>query len=77
MSIEIIFFGQLIDKTGCSKVVIDNVGTVDALNKAMQVQYPNLVNTKFVIALNNKIAFGNEVINENATLAFMPPYSGG
>ena len=77
MSIEIIFFGQLADKTGCSKVVVENPGSIDALNKMMKIQYPNLATAKFVIAVNNKIALDNEPIHDNAKLALMPPFSGG
>jgi len=77
MSIEIIFFGQLADKTGCSNVVVDNPGSIDTLSMVMKMQYPNLATAKFVIAVNNKIVFDNEPIEENAKLAFMPPFSGG
>ena len=77
MSIEIIFFGQLADKTGCSNLVLDNPGNIDALTKAMKIQYPNLATAKFIIAVNNKIVLQNEPIEENAKLAFMPPFSGG
>ena len=77
MSIEIIFFGQLADKTGCSNVVVDNPGSIDALTKLMKIQYPNLATAKFIIAVNNKIVLDNEPIEENSKLAFMPPFSGG
>ncbi len=77
MSIEIIFFGQLADKTGCSNLVLDNPGNIDTLTKLMKIQYPSLATAKFIIAVNNKIVLQNEPIEENAKLAFMPPFSGG
>jgi len=77
MSIEIIFFGQLADKTGCSNLVLDNPGNINTLTKLMKIQYPNLATAKFIIAVNNKIVLQNEPIEENSKLAFMPPFSGG
>lgn len=77
MSIEIMFFGQLTDKTGCALVVIDNPGTISQLKKIVIDTYPNLVNAKFTIALNNKMVLDETVINENAKIAIMPPFSGG
>ena len=77
MKIEISFFGQLTDKTGCSSFLMDNPGTIADFKKLVIEQYPNLSNAKFTIALNNKIALDNEVIPENAKLALMPPFSGG
>ncbi len=77
MKIEISFFGQLTDKTGCNSILMDNPGTITEFRNLVIKQYPNLSNAKFTIALNNKIALDNEVIPKNAKLALMPPFSGG
>ena len=77
MKIEVIFFGQLTDKTGCTSILMDNPGTIADFKKLVIEKYADLSNAKFTIALNNKIALDNEVIPENAKLALMPPFSGG
>jgi sulfur-carrier protein len=77
MKTEVIFFGQLADKTNCSSVMIQNPGTIGQFRKVIIEQYPALANAKFTVALNNKIALDNEPVTENATIALMPPFSGG
>ena len=77
MKIELLFFGQLTDKTGTSLVVLDHVPDIDTLKRSVFEMYPALQETKLMIAINNKLVAGNETIPEQARIAFMPPYSGG
>jgi molybdopterin synthase sulfur carrier subunit len=77
MSVEILFFGQLTDKTRCSTLNMDNPGTIAVLKSELFEKFPGLKEAKFTIALNNKLAIENELIGENATIALMPPFSGG
>jgi molybdopterin synthase sulfur carrier subunit len=77
MEIEILFFGQLTDKTGCSSFWMENPGNIEALSKILFQKYPKLETAKFTIALNNKIANVADLIPDNAKIALMPPFSGG
>lgn len=77
MKIELLFFGQLTDKTGTSLVMLDHVPDIDTLKRSVFEMYPALQETKLMIAINNKLVAGNEPIPEQARIAFMPPYSGG
>jgi molybdopterin synthase sulfur carrier subunit len=77
MSVEILFFGQLTDKTGCSTLHLDNPGSIAALKSELFEKFPSLKDAKFTIALNNKLALENELIIENTKIALMPPFSGG
>lgn len=77
MKIELLFFGQLTDKTGVASAVIDNPGSVEMLKQKLNELYPGLNNVKFTIAINNKMAADNESINNHAQVACMPPFSGG
>lgn len=77
MQIEVLFFGQLTDKVGCSKTMINNPGTIAAFKKAIVETYPLLKQSKYTITLNNKIAVDSELIQEQDTIALMPPFSGG
>jgi molybdopterin synthase sulfur carrier subunit len=77
MQIEVLFFGQLTDKVGCTVTKMTNLGTIAAFKKEIVEQYPLLKHAKYTIALNNKIAEDTETIQENDTIALMPPFSGG
>jgi len=77
MSIEVLFFGQLTDITGCSSLSMENPGTLNELKKQVLVKYPGLSQSKFVIAINNKISNEDELISNYSKIAFMPPFSGG
>lgn len=77
MTIEILFFGQLTDKTGCSSMHLDNPGSIDLLKEQLFQKFPELKNAKFTIAINNRLIIKDQIILENSTIAFMPPFSGG
>ncbi len=77
MQIEVLFFGQLTDKVGCTKTMIPNPGHIAAFKKAIEVTYPLLKQAKYTVALNNKIAEDSETIQEHDKIALMPPFSGG
>ena len=77
MKIEILFFGQLTDKTGCNTMQLGNPGTIGQLKEKLFYQFPELKNAKFTIAINNRLIIEDQIILENSTIAFMPPFSGG
>lgn len=77
MQIEVLFFGQLTDKVGCSATKMNNPGTIAAFKKAIVEEYPLLKHAKYTIALNNKIAEDTETIQVHDKIALMPPFSGG
>ena len=77
MSIEVQFFGQLVDKTNQSSISLTNIETVFELKEKLFSSFPLLKNEKFVIAINNKMANEHSEIPEGATIALMPPFSGG
>lgn len=77
MSVEVQFFGQLVDKTGKSSFSLTQVGSVFELKEKLFSAFPLLQNAKFVIAINNKMANEHSEIFDGATIALMPPFSGG
>jgi molybdopterin synthase sulfur carrier subunit len=77
MNIEILFFGQLTDISGCHSVKIENPGTTEAVKEWLCKQYPGLAGAKFVMALNNQLRVAPLKITEPSIIACMPPFSGG
>ena len=77
MEIEVQFFGQLIDKTGKSSIQLEHTESLVQLKAILVKEFPLLKDSKFVIAVNNKMATDETVIPEHAKIALMPPFSGG
>ena len=77
MTIEVMFFGQLTDITGSSKISVENVTDTDSLKQKLFQQYPSLSAAKFRVAVDNKLINDNARIEQGAKIAFMPPFSGG
>jgi molybdopterin converting factor small subunit len=76
MSIKIILFGKLADIAGNS-VSVTNVADTDRLVDALHKDYPALANTKYVIAVDKQVIKENTILNNNSTVALLPPFSGG
>ena len=59
------------------QLMIDGITGSDALKKHLESVFPELKNTKYKIAVNKQIVQGNINIPTGATIALMPPFSGG
>jgi len=77
MRVNLMIFGRLTDITGKSTMTLSDISDTNALVKQMHERYPLLAVNKYVIAVDKKIISGNTVLNENSTVALMPPFSGG
>jgi len=77
MTIEVQFFGQLVDKTVKSLIQLEYISSMVQLKEKLFTLFPLLKESKFVIAINNKMAAENVDIPEHAKIALMPPFSGG
>ena len=77
MEMELLYFGQLTDITGCSSQRLLQVKDTDSLRMFLFEQYPRLQHVKFMIAINNKLVSENQPIPADARIALMPPFSGG
>ena len=76
MSINVILFGKLADIAGNS-VSVTNIADTDRLVDALHKDYPALANTKYVIAVDKQVIKENTILNNNSTVALLPPFSGG
>ena len=76
MTINILIFGQLADITG-STLSLENVKDTNTLVKELHSLYPVLSDSKYVIAVNNKMVNENTILNANSAVALLPPFSGG
>lgn len=76
MTTQIIIFGQLTDITGNS-LSLENVPDTYTLVQELHKRFPLLANAKYVIAVNKKMVKENTMLTEDATVALLPPFSGG
>ena len=77
MQINLIIFGRLTDITGKSTLTLSGIPDTNALVKQVHELYPLLAVNKYVIAVDRTIISGNTILQENSTVALMPPFSGG
>ena len=76
MQINIIIFGQLCDLLG-ENLVMNNVDDTDSLTTILNERYPELARSKYMMAVDKKLVKGNTLLNNNSTVALLPPFSGG
>lgn len=77
MQIKVLIFGQLTDITGNSEIFLKDVSDSNTLIKALHEKYPELANSKYVVALDKLVIKENTVLEDNSIIALLPPFSGG
>jgi molybdopterin converting factor small subunit len=75
--VEIIVFGQLTEITGHEKISINSIADTNTLVKELHHKFPELMNTRYVIAVDKKIVLRNTSLSDKNTVALLPPFSGG
>lgn len=76
MTVQVLFFGKLVDIAG-SSLVINNVASTDELLDQLRLQFPALAAEKYIVAVEKKTITGNTSLTDNCTVALLPPFSGG
>lgn len=75
--INIMVFGQLAELTGSTSVKVNLPEDTDSLKKLLLEQFPALVNYNFIIAVDKRTITENINLYQGATIAILPPFSGG
>jgi len=75
--ITLLSFGQLTDITGHSTWQMEDVTNTDQLQKILIEKYPDLANSKYLMALNMEVIRGNVSLKSGDVVALLPPFSGG
>ena len=76
MSLKIIFFGRLAE-IGGESIELEQVANTDDLVKALHKNFPELADSRYVIAVDKKVISGNTILHKNSEVALLPPFSGG
>lgn len=75
--ITILVFGRLSDITKSDKLLWPFTGDTNSLRQTLETKYPELSAVAYRLAVNKKLAVYNEVLNDGAEVALLPPFSGG
>lgn len=74
---KIIPFGKLADILEHKAVLVDHILDTDGLRQALERQFPQIIHVQYLVAVNRKIVTENTILNDDATIALLPPFSGG
>lgn len=79
--VTILFFATLRDLTGekrISKDISDDL-TITGLKSQLLEEFPELnrIMSSVIVSMNHEFAFNDDMIEQNAEIAFFPPVSGG
>jgi molybdopterin synthase sulfur carrier subunit len=77
MNITVKLFGQMVDVIGSNLTHVNNVDDTDGLIQNLQLKYPALMYSKYRVAVNRNIIQSNTVLQQDAEVALLPPFSGG
>ena len=77
MKVNVLIFGPLKDVTGTHVCQVTDVADTTEMISKMNQMYPGLDKLKFLIAVEKEMVHGNTTLNDNFTVALLPPYSGG
>lgn len=77
MRVKVLIFGQLTDITGESEIYLNEISDRDELVEKLNQQYPALADSKYAIAVDKKVISQNTRLDDECTVALLPPFSGG
>ncbi len=77
MEINLLSFGQIVDITGKPALKLSGIDNTDDLSKKLIELFPLLKSIKFSVAVNKQVIQKNTLLNQNDTVALLPPFSGG
>ncbi|MES2874686.1 MAG: MoaD/ThiS family protein [Bacteroidota bacterium] len=77
MRVKVLIFGQLTDITGESEIYLNEISDRDELVEKLNQQYPALADSKYAIAVDKKVIRQNIRLDDECTVALLPPFSGG
>ena len=76
MQINLIIFGQLCELLG-ENLVLNDIADTNSLITTLNKKYPELVHSKYIIAVDKKTVTENTMLTDRCTVALLPPFSGG
>lgn len=76
-SITVLNFGAVKDVVGKNAIEWNNVSTTEELKQQLEEAYPALKNIAYAMAVDKKMVTTSTPFGDGATVALLPPFSGG
>ena len=77
MQVRVLIFGKLVDIVKSTTLTLSDIADTNTLVNELNKQYPALPHSKYVMAVDKKTIIANTVLEEESTVALLPPFSGG
>jgi sulfur-carrier protein len=77
MEVTILAFGQLAELTGKQSWKLQDIFDITALKQSIETSFPAISNINYLVAIDKKIIKENAPLADQATVALLPPFSGG
>ena len=77
MQVKIKIFGQLTDIIQEPEFTLTDIRDTDSLQEVLKSRFPALGGAKYMMAVDKQTVTGNTILKEGATVALLPPFSGG
>jgi molybdopterin synthase sulfur carrier subunit len=75
--ITVLAFGAVTDIVGKSSFVMSDVSSTAELKTKLETDFPALKNINYAIAVNKQMVTTETALDDRATVALLPPFSGG
>lgn len=75
--ITVLAFGVVAEITGQKSLVLSGVASTDALKHLLEARFPRLKTVSYAMAVNRQTATAPTALEGGATVALLPPFSGG
>lgn len=76
-SITVLAFGAVTDILGRNHFEMNDVSTTEELKQKLEAEFPALKNTAYAVAVNKQMVTTSTGLQDSATVALLPPFSGG
>jgi molybdopterin synthase sulfur carrier subunit len=77
MQVTVLLFGYMREIVGKSQLTLQNIPNTSQLKLQLKRLYPALQDTEFLIAVDREVITGDIPLQDNYTIALLPPYAGG
>jgi sulfur-carrier protein len=75
--INVLLFGRLADITGKASINFENVSDTNEVIQKLKHLHPEIAELKYLIAVDKEVVTENRKLQNNMTVALLPPFSGG
>jgi len=75
--INVLTFGAITEITGSKSFLVQGLDSTERLVNLLEEKYPKLKTVQFAIAVNKEVIQQNTILDDDATVAILPPFSGG